>query len=82
MLDSTDGKRYSLEEYAHSKQVCKDLPKLISIYDKLIPVLAEYQCYTGAAQVLELVVDSKRLLEVQLNYYKRVNAKKGLIDNE
>ncbi len=81
-VNYSKGQKFSLSDYAHSKQVVQDLPKLISIYSKLIPVLEQYQCYTGAAQVLELVRDSKKLLEVQHDYYKKIYKSKGKLTDE
>lgn len=80
-IDYTNN-RYSLTDYAISRQVCEDLPKIISIYNKLIPVLSHYQHYTGVAHVLELVHDSKTLLEIQHRYHKNIYKAKGLVKDE
>lgn len=78
----SEAKVYDYTEYSYSKQVLKDYPRLIGIFDKLIPVLEQYIHYTAAYHTLQAAQDSRALLRAHLNYYEKVNAKKGLKDNE
>lgn len=70
---------FDFTEFAYSVQVTKDHPKLISIFEKLIPVLEKYQHYTAAWSVLQAAHDSKTLLEIQYMYYKHINDTKGQV---
>ncbi len=79
MSKKVGGTQHSLIDFAYSKEVVRDMPKLLSIYDKLIPVLEQYQQYTGAWSVLQSVYDAKMLLEIQYEYYKSVHDAKGLV---
>lgn len=76
------GSRHDFLDYAFSKEVVRDFPKLLVIYNQLIPVLEKYRQYTGAVEVLSAVYDCKTLLEIQLTYYKRIYDKKGKITDE
>lgn len=80
MVDLEKGSKHSFMDYAYSKDVVRDFPHLLSLFDKLIPVLEHYQKYTAAWQVLQATYDAKMLTEMQLEYYKDVYNKKGKIN--
>lgn len=80
---SKKAKKYNFIDYQYAREVVRDFPKLINYFEKLIPVLEQYQQYTGAWNVLQSVYDSKILLQIQYDHYKRIYDKKGLEkDNE
>ena len=84
MIESDDdgGATHSLTDYAHSRQVVKDFPRLIAVYTKLLPVLYEFAQYQGVWPVIEITEDSKLLMEMQLKYYRKIYDRKGIIINE
>jgi hypothetical protein len=82
MLLSTEESHslHDLTEFAFSKEVLKDHPRIISVYSKLLPVLyafAHYQCVWPVIQVVE---DSKLLCEMQLQYFQKIHKTKGLVN--
>lgn len=83
MVDSSDkGQRFDFLEFAYSKEVIRDMPRLISVLDKLIPVLENYRQYTGAWAVLQSAYDSRSLMLIQLAHYNQIYNNKGKIENE
>lgn len=70
---------HSFLDYAYAVEVVRDFPKLLSIYNKLLPVLYPYSKYTGASEVINSVEDCRLLLELQLDFYERVYESKGKI---
>jgi hypothetical protein len=74
--------KYDLNEYGHSKQVVKDLPKILFILDNIIKLLDNYRHYLGAAAVLESAYDARTLLQLQLVYYEKIYKDKGKVINE
>lgn len=77
--DKVEGTTYDLTEYAHAVQVVKDFPRIIGIYNKLIPVLYAFAQYQGVYPVLQMVEDSKLLLEMQYSYYEKIHKSKGKV---
>lgn len=73
------GKKYDLQEFAYSKQIVKDFPKILYILDNVIKLLDNYRHYLGAAAVLESAYDARTLLQMQLNYYQKIKNEKGQI---
>lgn len=71
---------HSLKAFAENKEVVADHPKIIKIYDKLLPVLYQYAQYTCVAPLIQMVEDSKALAEMQLRYSLKVIKNKGKID--
>lgn len=80
--DDTDSQHtvHDFQEFAFSKEVCKDHPRIIKIYDKLLPVLYQYAQYQCVWPLIQMVEDSKVLAEMQLTYYSKINKNKGEID--
>jgi hypothetical protein len=74
-----ENNKYDLSEFAYSKSVLKDFPKLISLYREILPILTAYSHYTIAYDVREVVLDSLSLAEIQYDYYEVINEKKGKI---
>lgn len=71
---------HDLTDFAFAVEVMRDHPKIIEIYRKLIPVLYGYAQYQGVYPVLQMVEDSKLLLEMQLSYYSKIHQTKGLVN--
>jgi hypothetical protein len=67
-------------DFQFSKEVVKDHPRIIAIYNKLLPVLYGFAQYQGVYPVIQMVEDSKLLLELQLDYYGRIYKTKGLVN--
>lgn len=78
---SKNADKFDFIEFAHSKRVIVDLPKIISVYEKLIPVLQGFRQYTVAGAVLDEVLEALTLAEIQYQYYSEVYRNKGLIKN-
>lgn len=73
---------HDLTDYAFAREVVKDHPRVIQIYDKLLPVLYGYAQYQGVWPVLQIVEDSKLLMEMQLAYYNKIYKTKGIVNDE
>lgn len=65
-------------DYSFAREVVQDHPRIIRIYDKLLPALYHYAQYQGVWPVIQMVEDSKLLLEMQLDYYSQIYESKGL----
>jgi len=68
---------HDLKDYAFSREVIKDHPKIIKIYDKLLPVLYQYAQYQCVWPLIQMVEDSKVLAAMQLKYYSNIYKNKG-----
>lgn len=82
VLESKKGETYSLADYAYSKEVVKDFPKVLLVYSKLLPVLYQYAQFTGVWEVIQSVEDCQTLMKIQLEFYKKIYDKKGKIKDE
>lgn len=80
MNDKDSHTLHSFKEFAEAREVVKDLPKIIKVYEKLLPVLYQYAQYECIWGVLQMVEDSKILAEMQLRYYSKIYKNKGEID--
>jgi hypothetical protein len=78
--DKVDHTVHDLLDYAFAKQVVADHPRIINIYDKLLPVLYAYAAYQAVWPVIQIVEDSKLLADMQLDYYKKIYTTKGIVD--
>lgn len=76
------GDRFDLVQYQYSKEVVRDFPKILHIYEKLLPVLKEYQKYTGVYEVHQSVEDCRALMQIQLNFYQKIYKSKGKLKDE
>lgn len=72
-----NAEKFDFVQYQYAVEVIKDFPKILHIYEKLLPVLKEYQQYTGVYEVVQSVEDCKALMQIQLNYYQKVHKNKG-----
>lgn len=70
---------FDLTDFAFAKEVVKDHPRIIKIYEKLLPALYHFAQYQGVWPVIQMVEDSKLLLEMQLDYYSNIHKAKGLV---
>lgn len=77
--DKVNGTTHDLAEYAHAREVVRDFPRVIRLYNKLLPVLYEFAQYQGVWPVLQMVEDSKLLMEMQLEFYEKIHKNKGKI---
>lgn len=73
---------YDFLDYTFSREVVRDHPRILKIYEKLLPVLYQFAQYQGVWPVLQMVEDSKLLLEMQLSHYSQIHASKGLLKSE
>lgn len=73
---------HNLLDYHEAKTVVQDFPRIIKIYEKLLPALYHYAGYQGVWPVIRLVEDSKLLLELQLDHYSKIYKNKGLLKSE
>lgn len=73
---------YDLTDFAFAREVVKDHPRIIAIYTKLLPALYLYAQYQGVWPVIQMVEDSKALLETQFDYYNKIYTTKGLVKDE
>lgn len=80
--DKNQGTIHDLTDYTFAKEVVRDHPKIIAIYTKLLPVLYGYAQYQGVWPTIQMVEESKMLLEMQLSYYAKIYKNKGRIHDE
>lgn len=69
-------------DFSFAKEVVQDHPRVIKIYEKLLPVLYGYAQYQGVWPVIQMVEDSKLLMEMQLDYYGKIYKTKGLVTKD
>lgn len=77
MVPLKKGEKYDFIEYAHSREVVRDFPAIIYIIEKLIPALQDKSQYSGVNHLLEAAKDSHIMLNMQLDYYKKIYDDKG-----
>lgn len=86
MIESKDTVKkdnlHDLTDFAFAREVVRDHPRIIAIYAKLLPALYKFAQYQGVWPVIQMVEDSKVLLEMQLAYYNKIFKSKGLLVNE
>lgn len=86
MVTSTDQTQQStlhdLTEFAIAKDVMVDFPRILAIYEKLLPALNHYQHYMGVATVIQTVSEAQILMKMQLSQFKQVYKNKGQIKDE
>ncbi len=83
MIESTKGgNTHSLKDYAYSKEVVTDFPKVLSVYSKLLPVLYQYAQYQGVWEVIQTVEGAQTLMKIQYDFYQKVFTNKGKLKDE
>lgn len=87
MIESNDTVKkennvYDFTDYTFAREVVRDHPRIIAIYTKLLPALYNFAQYQGVWPTIQMVEDSKLLLEMQLDYYSKIYNDKGRIKNE
>lgn len=85
MIDSKkvqENNVHDLTDFSFAREVVNDHPKILKIYEKLLPALYHYAQYQGVWPVIQMVEDSKLLLEMQLDYYSKIYNTKGLVKDE
>lgn len=73
---------HDLTDYAFAVEVTRDHPRIIKIYEKLLPALYQFGQYQGVWPVITMIEDSKLLLEMQLDHYGQIYKSKGRIKDE
>ena len=73
---------HDFTDYAFATEVCRDHPRIIKVYEKLLPVLYNFGQYQGVYPVLQMIEDSKLLLELQLDFYQKIYKRKGRIEKK
>lgn len=71
---------HDLYEYALSKQICEDLPKLKNVLIKTRDELTPFKQYADAAKILSEINESLLFLDIHIEYYGKVKEGKGKID--
>lgn len=89
MLDSKDKDDkdsqhtvHNLTEFAFATEVMRDHPKIIKIYNALLPVLYKYAQYQCVWPTIQMVEESKILAEMQLDYYGKIYKRKGKVEDK
>ena len=86
MIDSNDtvekNNIHDLTEYAFAREVVRDHPRIIKIYEKLLPALYRFAQYQGVWPTIQMVEESKLLLEMQLEYYSKIYKSKGIVKDK
>jgi len=72
---------YDLTDFAIAKQVMEDFPKIMMIYDKLLPALNHYQQYLGVSSVIIAVEDAQTLMRMQMEQFEQIRKSKGKISD-
>lgn len=71
---------HNLYDYALSKKICEDLPKLKAILLKQKTELEPFKHYTDAAKILNEIEESLVFLNIHIEYYTKIRDSKGKID--
>lgn len=81
-LKDKKGSIHDLTVFAISKNVVKDFPIVLMIFDSMLKLLYPYCHYAGVSLVVSAIEDSKVLMISQLNDSKRVVKRKARSRNE
>lgn len=60
----------------------EDFPRILKLYEKLLPALKPHQQYMGVATVVQSVEDAQILMRMQMNAYEKIYKAKGIVTNE
>lgn len=86
MLQSLDKNNtaslHDLTDFAIAKQVTEDFPKIMLMYDKLLPALENYQHYLAVSSVILAVQDAQTLMRMQLEQFEKIHNEKGKVNGE
>lgn len=72
---------YDLTDFAIARQVTEDFPKIMKIYEKLLPALNNYQQYLGVSSVIMAVEDAQTLMRMQLEQFEQIKSTKGKVND-
>jgi hypothetical protein len=75
-------KIFSFTDYAYSKQVVEDYPRILAMYKKLLPAIAPFQAYAGVWLVMQAVQESIHAMERQLKQSTKVYSNRGKMQDE
>jgi hypothetical protein len=59
-----------------------DFPRILKMYEKLIPALKPYMHYMGVSTVILAVEDATELMKLQVLEFKKIYKEKGKIDEQ
>lgn len=79
ILNNDKTNLYDITDYAIAKSVMEDFPKVLKIYEKLLPALEHYNHYLAVASVIIAVEDAQTLLKMQMDQFKSIHANKGKV---
>lgn len=68
-------------DYAFSKQVVTDYPKLIAMFDKMQTFLQEYDEYRAVHHVVLSIEEARTAMVLQYEHYFPIYRRKGLKKN-
>lgn len=74
------GTKHDILEFAFAKAVTKDYPYLIRLFDAVIKKIRPHQKYKSVWLAYQSLNDSKRMMEMHLKHYKKVNEQKGRVE--
>lgn len=73
----TNAPIFDLTDYAISKEIVKDFPKILELYFKVLELLLPYRHYAGVSLVTSTIEDSSVLMTRQLKQYKKIKETKA-----
>jgi len=79
--DKVLGQKFNFNDYLAAKTVMEDYPPLMSILNKLIPILREKSQYMAVYHLLQAAEESRLLISTQYEFYREVYKKKGKVDH-
>lgn len=86
MVNSSENKNtaslHDLTDYAIAKQVLDDFPKVMMIYDKLLPALDKYQHYLAVSSVMMAVEDAQTLMRMQMEQFESIHKSRGKVTDD
>ena len=83
MIESPNNQQapiFDLTDFAIAKQVTEDFPRVMLIFDKLLPALNHYQHYLAVSSVILAVEDAQTLMKMQIEQFEKIKESKGKID--
>jgi hypothetical protein len=73
---------HDLTDFAVAQAVVEDFPKIMLMYDKLLPALDKYQHYLAVASVIIAVEEARTLMDMQFSQFKKIHESKGKVNGE
>jgi hypothetical protein len=69
--------KYDLTEFGFAKDVVKDFPQVLALYDAMLVKLQPYSNYRAVWHVIKSIEESRTAMLIQYDHYYGVFKRKG-----